>query len=261
MPIIGNNSSAGKKPTTPTVGTAVDGGTGTTVNVPFTASTYIGKDTITYTALSSPGSISATSSGSPINITGLTTGTAYTFTVTGNTNYGVASDASTASNSVTPVVPNKFEFISAVKATGSRSYTISSIPQDYKSLQLRVFNVNYGNRILIRLNGSATQHYQLSWVVGPGVAQSSQLTTNSDIYTGSWLNGGAPYIIMDLPRYTGTQKASWISTSNGTAYVSGQNDRLYPFGGVYDDATAITSINCNIESNAWYGTIALYGIK
>lgn len=136
MRIIGNNSSAGKKPTTPTIGTAVDGGTGTTVNVPFTASTYIGKDTITYTALSNPGSISATSSGSPINVTGLTSGTAYTFTITGNTNYGVASDLSSASNSVTPSVPGSWDWIATLSPTGAATATFSSIPSGYQTFRI-----------------------------------------------------------------------------------------------------------------------------
>ena len=63
MPIQGIQASAGMKPTTPTIGTATDGGTGTTVSVAFTPSTYIGKGTITYTATSSPGSLTATGSG------------------------------------------------------------------------------------------------------------------------------------------------------------------------------------------------------
>ena len=63
MRVVGNAPSGGKKPTTPTIGTATDGGTGTTVSVAFTPSTYIGKGTITYTATSSPGSLTATGSG------------------------------------------------------------------------------------------------------------------------------------------------------------------------------------------------------
>ena len=90
----------GLQPTTPTIGTATGGDT--TASVAFTPSTYIGKGTITYTATSSPGSFTATNSTTPISITGLSNGTAYTFTVFGTTNYGVLSATSAASNSVTP---------------------------------------------------------------------------------------------------------------------------------------------------------------
>jgi len=102
MRIVGNPPSGGKKPTTPTIGTATAGNASATVA--YTPSTYIGKGTITYTATSTPGSFTGTGA-SPITVSGLTNGTAYTFKVSGTTNYGVASDASAASNSITPTVP------------------------------------------------------------------------------------------------------------------------------------------------------------
>ena len=100
MPIVGNTSSEGKKPDTPTIGTPTGGDS--QVSLAFTPSTYIGKDSVTYTATSTPGSISATGSSSPIVVAGLSNGTSYTFTVAANTNYVVASDTSSASSAVTP---------------------------------------------------------------------------------------------------------------------------------------------------------------
>lgn len=105
-PIAGNTSSEGKKPTTPTIGTASAGNASATV--PFTESTYKGKtNSGTYRATSSPGSISGTCSApcSSISVSGLSNGTAYTFAVSLETPYGVNSNASAASNSVTPVAP------------------------------------------------------------------------------------------------------------------------------------------------------------
>jgi hypothetical protein len=103
MAVLGTTGSGGKKPTTPGTGTAAAGNAQATVT--FTASSYIGKDGITYTVLSSPGSFTGTGSGSPITVTGLSNGTGYTFVITGTTNYGVASDTTAASNSITPVAP------------------------------------------------------------------------------------------------------------------------------------------------------------
>jgi hypothetical protein len=96
-------STGGLIPTAPTVGTAV--ATNVAATVAFTASSYIGKGTITYTATSTPGNLTGTEPLSPITILGLTNGTPYTFTIVGVTDYGVSSEASAVSNSVTPVAP------------------------------------------------------------------------------------------------------------------------------------------------------------
>ena len=91
-------------PGTPTIGTATAGNT--TASVVFTVPTYTGKGgAVTYRVLSTPGSITATGSSSPITVTGLSNGTAYTFQVRTETSYGVNSSYSSASNSVTPVAP------------------------------------------------------------------------------------------------------------------------------------------------------------
>jgi hypothetical protein len=93
-------SSAGRKPGTPTIGTASAGDGQATVT--FTAPNYLGKpnSSLTYTAVSSPGSISQTGSSSPIIVTGLSNGTSYTFKVKLN-NTVMDSDFSEASNQVT----------------------------------------------------------------------------------------------------------------------------------------------------------------
>jgi hypothetical protein len=104
MPIIGNNSSGGKKPGTPTSVSASAGNASATVS--FTEPAYEGKTgTATYVATSNPGSVTGTNTVSPITVSSLSNGTAYTFTVVANTPYSVSSDTSTASNSVTPVAP------------------------------------------------------------------------------------------------------------------------------------------------------------
>ncbi|NEW06962.1 hypothetical protein GK047_13205 [Paenibacillus sp. SYP-B3998] len=74
--------------------------------VTFAAPASNGGSAITgYTVTSSPGGITATGTGSPITVTGLTYGTAYTFTVVAINSVG-SSAASTPSNSVTPTAPN-----------------------------------------------------------------------------------------------------------------------------------------------------------
>jgi hypothetical protein len=78
-------------------------GLDTLANVSFTGpSDNGGSSSITYTVISSPGNITATGVSSPIQITGLTNGTSYTFTVT-STNASGTSSPSSPSSSVIPV--------------------------------------------------------------------------------------------------------------------------------------------------------------
>ena len=96
------SSSAGRKPGTPTIGSASAGDGQATVT--FTAPTYLGKpdSSLTYTVVSSPSSISNTGSGSPITVTGLSNGTSYSFTVK-LSNTVLDSDFSSSTSPVTPV--------------------------------------------------------------------------------------------------------------------------------------------------------------
>jgi hypothetical protein len=84
----------------PTIGTATAGDTQASVS--FTVPTNTGGAAITaYTVTSSPGGLTASGAGSPLTVTGLTNGTAYTFSVTATNSAGV-SVALSSSNSVTP---------------------------------------------------------------------------------------------------------------------------------------------------------------
>jgi hypothetical protein len=93
-------------PGAPTIGTATATG-GTTATVSFTAPANNGGSTITlYTAYPSSGSGTGTlaqAGSGTINVTGLTTGVAVTFTVKATNAVG-QSAASAASNSITPVL-------------------------------------------------------------------------------------------------------------------------------------------------------------
>lgn len=99
-------------PGAPTIGTATAGNA--TASVTFTAPAYTGYPAgITgYTVTSSPGGVTATGSSSPITVSGLTNGTAYTFTVRA-TNATGTGPASAASNSVTPSPPQQIEYTTA----------------------------------------------------------------------------------------------------------------------------------------------------
>lgn len=91
-------STPASPPNAPTIGTATAGDASATVTFTPAGS---GPAATSYTATSSPGSHTATGGSSPLTVTGLTNGTAYTFTVHATNGAGSSSE-SAASNSVTP---------------------------------------------------------------------------------------------------------------------------------------------------------------
>jgi hypothetical protein len=92
-----------QNPDAPTIGTATAGSG--SASVTFTAPSNVGGGAITgFTVVSSPSGITGTGASSPITVSGLSNGTAYTFKVFATNSYG-PSALSAASNSVTPVAP------------------------------------------------------------------------------------------------------------------------------------------------------------
>jgi hypothetical protein len=96
-----SSATATTVPQAPTIGAVTAGYALATVA--YTAGATGGAAVSAYTATSSPGSVTGTGA-SPITVSGLTNGTAYTFTVTA-TNANGTSAASAASSSVTPNFP------------------------------------------------------------------------------------------------------------------------------------------------------------
>lgn len=86
-------------PSAPTIGTATAGSSGC-ASVTFTAPTCVGAGSLTYSVVSTPGCFSNTGASSPIVVSGLTTGTSYTFKAFGVTPGGTG-PGSAASNSIT----------------------------------------------------------------------------------------------------------------------------------------------------------------
>jgi len=268
-----NSITATTVPQAPTIGTATDGGTGSTVSVAFTGNATGGKAITTYTATSSPGGLTGTSASSPITVSGLTAGTAYTFTVTA-TNANGTSAASAASNSVTPAVPTSYESIASFTGSGTSTITFSSIPSTYKSLQLRYIGrsttASGGIDLIMRFNGSSTAAYTWHYIEGDGsggTPQASYSINDTGFYYSSALTGavtdagifGVGFI--DIIDYANTSKTKvaksfWGRDTNGTG-------KLQLMSNLWNNTSAITSITLTTSSGNFEtgSNFALYGIK
>jgi hypothetical protein len=255
-------------PFTPTIGTATDGGTGTTVSVTFTGNNTAG---LTYTALSTPGSLSATGTTSPITVTGLTSGTAYTFAVKA-TNSAGDSPYSAASNSVTPATPSSYESIATATATGSSStITFSSIPSGYVSLQIRANYANAsGDLDSMQLNGDTTSNYTMHRLRGDGASATAQGSApRANMVLDQYSVNGTTYssirsaLIVDIHDYTSTSKYKTIRTFNG--YNTNTTDGWIGLNsGLWMSTSAVTSItilNSGASNYISGSTFSLYGIK
>lgn len=252
-------------PGIPTIGTATAGPESATVE--FTANVKGGAAT-SWTALSNPGSITGTGSSSPVTVSGLTAGTAYTFTVRGNNATG-SGEYSSVSNSITPTVNTSYESIETITLTSvATSITFSSIPQTYKHLQIRCISAGDQNTsVRMRLNGDTGSNY--SWhglQAGPGygsgvyanygASDSSMMMFDQQLSSSIYYNPS----ICDILEYTNTSKYKTIKTLSG---VEGSTGFLYLQGGLWLSTSAITSITIKPNSFNFQdkSTFALYGIK
>lgn len=131
MRILGTIASASREvPGAPTIGTATNVGTGRAYNngradVTFTAPAFDGGFPILdYTVTSSPGGYTTTGAASPLTVTGLQSGVAYTFTVTARTAIGTG-PASAASNSITATTVPQTPTITSATRTGNTTVSIA----------------------------------------------------------------------------------------------------------------------------------------
>ena len=181
-------------PNAPTIGAATDVGNARayndgSVSVAFTPDTTYWPAT-SYTATSSPGSLTGTGSSSPVVVIGLSSQTAYTFNVKG-TNTGGASVASSSSSSVTATTIPDAPVITATPTIVSA--TSASIP----------FTVNTGGKTLSALTVTSS----------PSISLSYSGTSSPVTVSGSFATATSYTFTMTATNANGTSSASSASGS------------------------------------------------
>src|ERR1035437_1495692 len=268
--VIATNSNGNSSPSTasnsvipstvpgaPTIGTATGGNTQSVVAFVAPISNG-GSSIIAYTVTSIPGGLTGTGSTSPITVTGLTNGNAYTFTVIA-TNAKGNSPASSASNSVTPSsVPGAPTIGTATKGNAQATvtftapasnggsvitgYTVTSNPgtitRTGSSSPITVTGLTNGTAYTFTvvatnasgksLPSSASNSVTPSTVPGaPTIGTATEGDAQTSVtFTAPVSNGGSTitgYTVTSIPgSFTGTGAASPITVTgltNGTAYT------------------------------------------
>lgn len=204
-----------KTPNAPTIGTATVA-SGTSVSVAFTAPACTGlfpSGISSYTAISTPGCNTASNATSPVVVTGLTTGTAYTFRVLATGANG-AGPLSAASNSVTPAVIGQQAYTSA----GTFSWVA---PAGVTSVAVVVVGSGGGRN---QGGGGGGLAYKNSISVTPG---SSYSLTVSPIATGC-AQGGSSSFTAGFGTLTAT---GGRTASQSPARTGGAPSGVYDGGG------------------------------
>jgi hypothetical protein len=237
-------------PTAPTVGVATAGDT--QASVAFTAPASTGGASITgYTVTSNPGGITGTGASSPIVVTGLTNGTAYTFTVTATNSAGTGS-ASAASNSITPAAAQTITFANPGAQNFGTAPTLtatsdSGLTPTFTSSTTGICTITTGGVLTFVATGTCTinanQTGNGSYLAASQVSRSFSVnaiapgaptvgvatagnTQASVVFTAPAVTGGAAitgYTVTSSPGgLTGTGASSPIvvaGLTNGTAYT------------------------------------------
>ena len=246
-------------PAAPTIGTATAGSQA--ADVAFTPAGS-GAPASSYVVTSSPGGLTATGGSSPIQIGGLTSGTAYTFTVRGQ-NPGGLGAASAASNSVTPY--DGYESIATIYPVGSSSVTFSSIASTFKHLQVRIYWLNSANsNNWFRLNGDTGANYAGHELGGDGSsAYTSAYSSNSEgILVGYASTSTSPGVaVVDILDYADTNKFKTTRTLSGQ---DRNGSGLIAFrSSLWRSTSAVNSLSFYAQSGTFTAgsVIELYGIR
>ena len=212
-------------------------------SITFTAGSNGGAPILYYLASSTPGNITATSSGSPIVVSGLTNGISYTFQVYAVNAVGTSS-ASTASSAVTP------------------SNLVLDMPFDSDSPPSVADNSSYGNNGTINGATATTSCFNGSCYSFDGasnnisVANSASLNPSSAITISAWVKpigkGTTSSDSLGVVSKTGSYNLGIRQDGTITFYLTGVNNWVTTFG------NNRTLSDKDLFDGVWHNIVATY---
>jgi len=174
--------------------------------ISFTTPDSNGSSITSYTVTSNPGNITTTGATSPLTITGLTNGTAYTFAVTATNSVGTG-PASLPSNSVTPyTVPAAPSSVSATTGLGQATVYFTAPSSNGRPITSYSVRSNPGNIIATDtaspitvggLNGGTAYTFTVS---ATNIAGTGPVSLQSNSVTPTYTTPDAPTNVSAYPR-------------------------------------------------------------
>ena len=215
-------------PGAPVIGTATPGNG--QVSIAFTAPADNGGSAITaYTVTASPGGFTATGAGSPITVTGLTNGTAYTFTVTATNAVGTGG-ASGVSNAVAPRAPQTISFANPGAQNFGTTPTLTAsssadLPVSFSSSTSGVCTITSGGTLTFVTAGTCTIDADQA-----GDAATTAAATVSHSFTVNAVVPGAPTAAIATAGDTQVSVAFSAPSNSGGAAITGYTVTSNPGG-------------------------------
>ena len=168
-------------------------------SIAFTAPASNGGASISgYTVTSSPGGFTGTGAASPITVSGLTNGTAYTFTMTATNSEGTGS-ASSASSSITP-------------------YTTPPVPTSVAASQAAGGTITVSWTDPSNTSGAAIQKHTITWTGGAGGSLDvSGAGVTSSVVTGLTNNTAYTFTVTSYNGSTSAASSSASLTPRGSS--------------------------------------------
>ncbi len=222
-------------PGAPTIGTATAGDS--TASVSFIAPASNGGHAITgYTVTANPGGMTAAGGGSPLQVSGLTNGVAYTFTATATNSAGTGA-ASAASNPVTPAAAQIITFANPGAQNFGTTPTLSATSDSglnpvFSSSTTAVCTITTGGALTFISAGSCAINADQ-----PGNSSYLPADRVSRTFTVNAVAPDAPTTVIATPSGTGEIRVAFNApASNGGAAISQYRVTSTPGGVVADGA-------------------------